>query len=702
MKKLLLALSFLVIGCTTWAQNVNSFIDICTYGYEDGWSDGYFEKTVLHIINNSDANLRMKGWIIYDNEDNSIEYNGCYDEFSLSPHQRRTFDWNNNTGIHIIKEKAWMIELQYYNEDTGDEVITKKAFKRANMISDIMYLEDVCEEANSGHINFNFINNDTELEVTKGSYTGNIVIPAEVIFNGGKYSVTKIGDGAFSSCSSMTAVTIPSSVNAIGYDAFQGCDGLTSVYITDIVAWLNMSYPVGWWEEALHANPLSYAEHLYLNGNEVNDLIIPNGVTSISSRTFRGFRGLTSVTIPNSVKEIGIEAFTGCQGLTSVTIPKSVTSVGVASFSECGLTSIVIPSSITNLPDNLLWGCDKLMDVYYFAESMPSVGMNIFYGVPTEKSTLHVPSFLIEKYQTTTPWSDFGNIAALPQITYIINDETYKTSFYSEGESVIAETEPSKEGYTFSGWSEIPTTMPAKDVTVTGSFTVNKYTLTYQVDNKTYKTIEVEYGDKIIFEAEPTKEGYTFSGWSEIPATMPAKDVTVNGSFTINKYKLTYKVDDKEYKFYEIEYGTSTIAEGEPSKDGYTFSGWSEIPATMPAKDVTVEGAFIPKKYTLTYIVDGETYKTYEMDCGATLSIEPEPMKEGYTFSGWSEIPATMPARNLSIMGAFIQADDIQEILTVDDTYQIYTIDGKLIEALQKGVNIIRMSDGRIKKVFVK
>ncbi len=141
-----------------------------------------------------------------------------------------------------------------------------------------------------------------------------------------------------------------------------------------------------------------------------------------------------------------------------------------------------------------------------------------------KKSTLHVPSFLIEKYQTTTPWSDFGNIAALPQITYIINDETYKTSFYSEGESVIAETEPSKEGYTFSGWSEIPTTMPAKDVTVTGSFTVNKYTLTYQVDNKTYKTIEVEYGDKIIFEAEPTKEGYTFSGWSEIPATMPAKD----------------------------------------------------------------------------------------------------------------------------------------------------------------------------------
>ena len=67
----------------------------------------------------------------------------------------------------------------------------------------------------------------------------------------------------------------------------------------------------------------------------------------------------------------------------------------------------------------------------------------------------------------------------------------------------------------------------------------------------------MDYGVSVTEENAPEKEGYTFSGWSEIPATMPAKDVTVTGSFTINSYKLIYMVDDREYKSYEIEYSSS-------------------------------------------------------------------------------------------------------------------------------------------------
>ena len=103
--------------------------------------------------------------------------------------------------------------------------------------------------------------------------------------------------------------------------------------------------------------------------------------------------------------------------------------------------------------------------------------------------------------------------------------------------------------------------MPAKDVTVTGTFTVNKYKLTYKVDGEVYKTYDVEFGAKITPEAAPAKEGYTFSGWKDLPATMPAKDVTVTGTFSVNKYKLTYMVDGKEYKIYNVEYGT-TITPG--------------------------------------------------------------------------------------------------------------------------------------------
>ena len=224
------------------------------------------------------------------------------------------------------------------------------------------------------------------------------------------------------------------------------------------------------------------------------------------------------------------------------------------------------------------------------------------------------------------------------RLIYMVDDQTYKTISYDYGDAITPEPAPVREGYTFSGWSEIPETMPAHDVTVTGTFSINKYKLTYTVDGEVYKTYEIEYGTTITPETEPSKKGYTFSGWSNIPETMPAHDVTVTGSFSINKYKLTYTVDGEVYKTYDIEYGTTIIPEAEPTKEGYTFSGWSEIPEIMPAHDVTITGTFSINKYKLTYTVDAEVYKTYDIEYGATITPEAEPTKEGYTFSGWSEI----------------------------------------------------------------
>ena len=165
----------------------------------------------------------------------------------------------------------------------------------------------------------------------------------------------------------------------------------------------------------------------------------------------------------------------------------------------------------------------------------------------------------------------------------------------------------------------------------------NLYKLTYMLDNEVYKTYELKSGEIITPEPAPTKEGYTFSGWSEIPEKMPNHDVTVTGTFTINKYKLIYKVDGEEYKSYEVEYGATITPEAEPTKEGYTFSGWSYIPTKMPAEDVTVTGSFTVNKYKLTYIVDGEEYKSYEIEYGVAITPEPAPTKDGYTFSGWSE-----------------------------------------------------------------
>ena len=174
----------------------------------------------------------------------------------------------------------------------------------------------------------------TVIAKSSGKYSGEVVIPESVEHEGTAYSVTSIGERAFDGCWGLTSVTIPNSVTSIGGDAFFDCQFLTSVHISDIAAWCNIDFK-GAYHNTLHSNPLRYAEHLYLNGEEVKDLVIPNSVTSIGSHAFYYCSGLTSVTIPNSVTSIGHSAFYKCSALTSVTIGNSVTSIGEYAFEDC-------------------------------------------------------------------------------------------------------------------------------------------------------------------------------------------------------------------------------------------------------------------------------------------------------------------------------------------------------------------------------
>lgn len=130
-----------------------------------------------------------------------------------------------------------------------------------------------------------------------------LVIPANVVYEGETYTVTSIGYHAFYGCSGLTSVTIPNSVTSIGSAAFYNCSGLTSVNIRDLAAWCNISFGND------RANPLYYAKSLYLNGNEVKELTIPNSVTTIGSYAFYGCSWLTSVTIGSSVTSISSSAF---------------------------------------------------------------------------------------------------------------------------------------------------------------------------------------------------------------------------------------------------------------------------------------------------------------------------------------------------------------------------------------------------------
>lgn len=239
------------------------------------------------------------------------------------------------------------------------------------------------------------------------------------------------------------------------------------------------------------------------------------------------------------------------------------------------------------------------------------------------------------------------------KLIYQVDGVDYKSFELDYGSPITPIAEPVREGYSFSGWSDIPQKMPANDVTITGTFKVNKYHLTYNVDGKEYKSMDVEFGTQITPLPVPQKEGYVFSGWGEIPATMPAQDVVITGSFSKGHFQLNYMVDGQIYKSINYEFGETISPEPDPEKTGYTFSGWSQIPSVMPAEDVEVRGSFIANKYTLTYKVGGEVYKTYEIEYGTAPVVEEEPQKEGYTFSGWSYIPSKMPAENVTVIGNF-------------------------------------------------
>ena len=129
-------------------------------------------------------------------------------------------------------------------------------------------------------------------------------------------------------------------------------------------------------------------------------------------------------------------------------------------------------------------------------------------------------------------------------------------------------------------------------IAITGKRSANSYSLVYIVDGKEVKSVNYEYGALITTEQIPQKEGYTFSGWKDIPVYMPAHDVTVTGTFTVNKYNLTYMVDGAEYNSEQLEYGSAITPLVVPDKYTYLFTGWNEIPQTMPAHDVIVTGTY--------------------------------------------------------------------------------------------------------------
>jgi hypothetical protein len=252
-------------------------------------------------------------------------------------------------------------------------------------------------------------------------YSGNVVIPSSVKYDGKTYSVTSIGIGAFSDCSGLTSVTIPNSVTSIGESAFTFCKGLTSITIPNSVTSIgNYAFfdCIGLTSVTIPNSVTSLGEFAFSGCSSLTSVTIPNSMTSIPFSGFDWCTSLTSVEIPNSVTRIGGLAFANCTSLTSIEIPNSVTSIGERAFFGCiGLTSITIPNSVTYIGDNAFYQVDKsnmdygdLTTVISLIENPFVIKSTVFTKTTLKNATLYVLIGTKDKYMSTEGWKDFAKI----------------------------------------------------------------------------------------------------------------------------------------------------------------------------------------------------------------------------------------------------------------------------------------------------
>ena len=257
-----------------------------------------------------------------------------------------------------------------------------------------------------------------------------------------------------------------------------------------------------------------------------------------------------------------------------------------------------------------------------------------------------------------------GDITGAYKVTFVTEKENEVPSQIRANTPAARPTDPTKEGYTFIGWyygengeekawnfADAVT----KNLTLTAKWQINQYTITFDtVGGSDVASITQDYGTAITAPANPTRTGYTFTGWDKtIPATMPAENMTITAQWQVNQYTITLKPENGGQDIVITQdYGTAITTPADPTRTGYTFAGWDKtIPTTMPAENITITAQWTVNQYTITLKPEnGGQDIVIKQDYGTAVTAPVNPTKTGYTFAGWDKtIPATMPAENMTI-----------------------------------------------------
>ena len=268
---------------------------------------------------------------------------------------------------------------------------------------------------------------DNEVSVTSDNrndggleYSGDIVIPKEVQWNGKTYQVAELGGGAFYQCTKVTSVTLPNTIRAIGERCFESCFNLTSINLPNSIK--------------------DIGRLAFLWCTRLASITLPKNLEFIKDGCFDGCESLESVVIPDGVIEIQTGAFNQCFSLESVEIPNSVVRIGSGAFEYTSLSTVVIPNSVAELGNDAF--SNTWIETVVLSENIDYFGSHFdnckeiksFTSLnkvpPRDVSTGTEPSFVYDVYNKATlyvpkgckaaysdennrPWCRFSNIVEI-------------------------------------------------------------------------------------------------------------------------------------------------------------------------------------------------------------------------------------------------------------------------------------------------
>jgi uncharacterized repeat protein (TIGR02543 family) len=311
-----------------------------------------------------------------------------------------------------------------------------------------------------------------------------------------------------------------------------------------------------------------------------------------------------------------------------------------------------------------------MLDGEIILENSASVGSLVTLAAPAQKQGYTVSGWiteditLIEGHSFTMPEHDvcFSAVSTPNHytVTYIIDGVTVYTDSVSYGEVYTVRGIEVRTGYDFSGWQSASgvfegegsvIVIPDRDVIFTASFKLCTYTVNYYLDGELLYSDEYLYGAEVVLRPDEYQEGCSFS-WSSAGVNiskgtfvMPAFDIDIYGAFSDGDNKIIFIVDGEPYGFIGVRAGQLVDLSLMPTKQGYTFTGWtcdevdvSEGEFVMPEGNIVLRGSFIPNAYDVLFLdtVSGEIIGSSYLDYGASFSLGDKVYCiEGKVSSGW-------------------------------------------------------------------